>query len=60
MSSKETYVNGTLANEGAATLKNIQAQREIFSNTNGTTDIGIASNQANKDVYEAIYDKEGN
>ncbi len=60
-SSKAAYVNGTLADEGAATLNNIKVQREII--TNGGTDIGIAGNGTNHAVYNKAYDqflKDGN
>lgn len=60
-SSKGAYVNGTLADEGAATMKNIQVQREIIAN--GGPDIGIAGNSANHGVYNGAYDqylKDGN
>ena len=53
-SSLDKYVNGTLADEGAATIKNIQVQREIL--TNGGPDIGIAGNAANHAEYNRIYD----
>jgi type VI secretion system secreted protein VgrG len=62
-SSKTAYVDGTLKDEGAATIKNIQVQREIISNTGGKTDIGIAGNSANHKEYNAAYDqylKDGN
>lgn len=54
MSSKTTFVNGTLADEGAATMKNIQVQREILAN--GGPDIGIAGNAANHASYNQAYD----
>lgn len=53
-SSKTACVNGILADEGAATLKNIQVQREIIAN--GGPDIGIAGNSANHASYNAAYD----
>jgi hypothetical protein len=47
-SSKAAYVNGTLADEGAATMKNIEVQREIKAN--GGPNIEIAGNPANRCV----------
>ena len=61
MSSKASYVNGTLADEGAATMKNIQVQREITAA--GGPDIGIAGNSANHASYNNAYNqylKDGN
>lgn len=61
VSSKSAFVNGALADEGAATLNNIKAQREILAN--GGPDIGIAGNRANHAAYNKIYDqflKDGN
>ena len=60
-SSRSAYVNGALADEGAATLKNIQARREIIAN--GGPDIGIAGNSANHASYNNAYEqylKDGN
>ncbi len=54
-SSKAAYVNGTLADEGAATLNNIKVQREITAN--GGTDIGIAGNSTNHTVYNKAHDQ---
>ena len=54
-SSKAAYVNGTLADEGAATLNNIKVQREIIAN--GGPNIGIAGNSANHANYNKIYDQ---
>jgi len=54
-SSKTAYVNGALADEGAATVSNIQTQREITAN--GGPDIGIAGNAANQPAYNAAYDQ---
>ncbi len=51
---KSGYVNGALADEGAATVKNIQVQREIIAN--GGPNIGIAGNSANHTAYNAAYD----
>lgn len=61
VSSKSAFVNGALADEGAATLNNIKVQREIL--TNGGPDIGIAGNRANHAAYNKTYDqflKDGN
>ncbi|WP_034912068.1 hypothetical protein [Erwinia sp. 9145] len=55
LTSKEAYLNSALSDEGAATLKNIEVQREILKN--GGNDISIAGNSANKDSYNMIYDK---
>ncbi|MBU8820755.1 hypothetical protein KL864_33335 [Mycolicibacterium goodii] len=52
-SSREAYVNSMLANEGAATLNNIQARNWILSS--GGPDIGIAGNPANYPSYEVAY-----
>lgn len=54
-SSKSAYVNGALADEGAATMNNIKVQREILAN--GGPDIGIAGNGANHPVYNKAYDQ---
>jgi hypothetical protein len=54
LSSKAAYVNGALADEGAATLNNIAVQREISAN--GGPDIGIAGNPANHAAYNQAYD----
>ena len=54
-------MNGTLADEGAATMKNIQVQREITAA--GGPDIGIAGNSANHASYNNAYNqylKDGN
>ncbi len=55
MSSKAAYMRSTLADEGAATLSNVRAQREIQSH--GGPDIGIAGNPANGPAYSAAYDQ---
>lgn len=60
-SSKAAFLRSTLADEGAATLSNIRAQREILRH--GGEDIGIAGNPANAKAYNAAYDqyrKDGN
>ncbi|MDR2259352.1 MAG: hypothetical protein LBE06_00120, partial [Azoarcus sp.] len=54
-SSKSAYLKGTLADEGAATIKNIEVQREILAN--GGPDIKIAGSQANHAAYNAAYDQ---
>ncbi|NML33283.1 DUF6782 family putative metallopeptidase [Paraburkholderia antibiotica] len=53
LSSKAAYVNGTLADEAAATMSSIRTQREILAN--GGPDIGVAG--ANAAAYNAAYDK---
>jgi type VI secretion system secreted protein VgrG len=55
VSSKAAFLSGTFADEGAATLKNIQAQREIMAN--GGPDIGLAGNPANHAAYNAAYNQ---
>lgn len=55
VSSKKAYVDGTLADEGAATMNNIKVQREIKAN--GGPDIGIAGNSANHAAYNKAYDQ---
>ncbi|MDN3369987.1 type VI secretion system tip protein VgrG, partial [Ralstonia pseudosolanacearum] len=60
-SSKAAYVNGTLADEGAATMNNVKIQREILAKDG--QDIGIAGNSANHAAYNKAYDqflKDGN
>lgn len=60
-SSKQSYLRGAMADEGAATMKNIEVRREILAN-NGP-DIKIAGNSANHPAYNAAYDqyvKDGN
>lgn len=54
-SSREAYVDSKLAGEGAATLMNIQVQREILAN--GGPDIGIRGNAVNHPAYNAAYDR---
>ena len=59
LSSKAAYLRGTMADEGAATMTNIRAQREILAN--GGPDIGVAGK--NIASYNAAYDqflKDGN
>ena len=53
--SSKTYLEGTLGDEGQATLSNIRAQREILAA--GGPDIGIAGNVANQKAYNAAYDR---
>lgn len=52
--SRQEFLNSMLDDEGAATLMNIQVQREIKAN--GGPDIGIAGNTGNHAKYNAIYD----
>lgn len=54
VTTRETYLNSALSDEGAATLNNIRVQREIIANQGG--DIGIAGNSANQKGYNGIYD----
>ncbi|WP_458038738.1 type VI secretion system Vgr family protein [Pantoea ananatis] len=54
LSSKNSYLNSTLSDEGAATLNNIRVQREIIANQG--EDIGIAGNAANQKDYNSIFD----
>lgn len=53
-SSREAYIKSYLRDEGAATLANIRAQREIKAG--GGADIGIAGNAANQPAYNKAYD----
>lgn len=55
LSTRETYLRGALADEGAATLNNIRVQREIIAN--GGPDIGIAGQPRNHPAYNAAYDQ---
>ncbi|WP_310589928.1 PAAR domain-containing protein [Fibrella aestuarina] len=55
VSSRNAYVRGALADEGAATLNNIRIQREIVAN--GGADIGIAGNPANQQAYNNAYNQ---
>jgi len=54
-SSKAAFVQGWLKEEGAATMKNIQVQREIMAN--GGPNIGLVGNPANHTVYNAAYNQ---
>jgi type VI secretion system secreted protein VgrG len=54
-SSRDNYVKGALADEGAATLNNVKVQREI--NSAGGPDIGIAGNPANQKGYNDAFDQ---
>lgn len=54
-SSRAAYLDSTLSDEGAATMSNIRAQREIKAA--GGPDIGIAGNSANHATYNAAYDQ---
>lgn len=53
-SSRRTYIDSNLQDEGAATLNNIKVQREIKAA--GGEDIGIAGNPANATKYNDAYD----
>ncbi len=55
MSSRQSYLDGRLAGEGAATLENIRVQRELLAN--GGADIGIAGNPGNHAEYNRIFDQ---
>jgi type VI secretion system secreted protein VgrG len=55
LSTKDAYVKGALADEGAATMNNIKVRREIRAN--GGPDIGIAGNPKNQPAYNKAYDK---
>jgi hypothetical protein len=52
-SSKAAYVKSFLADEGAATLKNIDVQKEILAN--GGPDIGLPGNSANHPAYASAH-----
>ena len=54
LSSKATCVDSFLSDEGAATLKNIEVQREILAN--GGPDIGIAGDPRNHAIYNRTFD----
>ena len=54
-SSRQAFLDPTLADEGAATMSNIRDQREIIAG--GGPDIGIAGNGTNTAAYNAAYDK---
>ncbi|WP_206996234.1 hypothetical protein [Trinickia mobilis] len=51
---KAACVNSFLSDEGAATIKNIEVQREILAN--GGPDIGIAGDPRNHSAYNRAYD----
>lgn len=53
--SRATYIDSNLANEDAATLKNLEVQREIFADSR--IDIGLAGNSSNHAAYNAAYDQ---
>ena len=60
-SSKTAFVDGALADEGAATMNNMKVQREITAN--GGPDIGMPGDPANHATYNAAYNqylKDGN
>lgn len=54
-SSKATYLNDALDDEGAAVMKNITVQREILKSSK--IDIGIAGQPVNTPIYERAYDQ---
>ncbi len=54
-SSIQACVDSYLSDEGAATLKNVEIQREILAN--GGPDIGIAGNASNHAAYSTAYDE---
>ncbi|ELY6346443.1 type VI secretion system tip protein VgrG [Cronobacter muytjensii] len=54
-SSRESYINSMLTDEGGATLNNIKVQREILAN--GGVDIDIAGSEENLEAYNSAYDK---
>ncbi|EOA8199854.1 TPA: type VI secretion system Vgr family protein, partial [Enterobacter hormaechei] len=54
-SSKESFINSQLMDEGGATLNNIKIQREILAN--GGIDIDIAGSAENLKAYNSAYDK---
>jgi hypothetical protein len=54
-SSKKAFLNGTLADEGAAVMDNIKVQREILAN--GGPDIGLPGNRENHQAYNKAYDQ---
>ncbi|HFN3506412.1 TPA: type VI secretion system Vgr family protein, partial [Enterobacter hormaechei] len=54
-SSKESFINSQLMDEGGATLNNIKIQREILAN--GGIDIDIAESAENLKAYNSAYDK---
>lgn len=55
LSSKAAYVQGTLADEGAATLNNILVQKEIIAASG--PDIGIAGSNSNHAAYIKAHDE---
>lgn len=54
LSNKAACLDAYLSDEGAATLKNIEVQREILAN--GGPDIGIAGSPGNHAEYNRAYD----
>uniref|UniRef100_A0A3B0M0Z9 Uncharacterized protein n=1 Tax=Arsenophonus endosymbiont of Trialeurodes vaporariorum TaxID=235567 RepID=A0A3B0M0Z9_9GAMM len=52
--SKSNFVSHFLASEGAATIKNIEIQREIINHM--AVDIGIRANPRNIECYNEVYD----
>jgi hypothetical protein len=61
LTNKAACLDSFLSDEGAATLKNIEVQREVLAN--GGPDIGIAGDPRNHSAYNRVYDgylKSGN
>ena len=56
-SSKRSYLDGVLADEAAALMKNIEIRREILTNSQGSIDIGINGLAENHQAYNAAYDQ---
>lgn len=54
-SSKDAYVNGALADEGMATIKNLDVRREVLAA--GGPDIGLPGDPANHAGYIAAYEQ---
>lgn len=52
--SKSNFISYFLASEGAATIKNIEIQREIINHM--AVDIGIMANPRNIKCYNEVYD----
>jgi uncharacterized Zn-binding protein involved in type VI secretion len=55
LSSKSAYLEGALDDEGVATMKNIQVQREIIKSRN--IDISIAGQPVNRPSYIQAFDQ---
>lgn len=54
-SSRDTYIDSMVGDEGMATIENIRVQREISEN--GGAPIRLAGNSANHAAYNAAYDQ---